>query len=66
MESNLTGKRVKVYAQGAFATGTFVNEDIIDGVIHIEVRTDSSMTAYIINPGIIFVEDDVKFPKLED
>jgi hypothetical protein len=65
MASEMIGKQVKVYAQGGFAVGTCVSDHWYDGHRFMTIKTQNA-TAYIDNPGIIFVEDDVKFPKLED
>ena len=65
MASELLRKNVKVYAQGGFAVGVCIADYRIDGERRMEVRTHNAI-AYIENPGIIFVEDEVEFPKIED
>ena len=65
MASELIGKQVKVYAQGGFAVGTCERDYWEEGRRYMTVKTQNA-TAHIDTPGIIFVEDDVKFPKLED
>jgi hypothetical protein len=64
MASELIGKQVKVYAQGGFAVGVCESDYWVDGRRCMTVKTQNAV-AHIDTPGIIFVEDDVKFPKLE-
>jgi hypothetical protein len=62
--NHFEGKRVKVYAQGGFAVGKCVHDSLSTRMMVVE--TDKGDQAYCYDYGIVFVEGEATFPKLED